>query len=60
MSKRIGIGWNAEDQKKGMTLEELRDFVDSLPMDMDYKARVRVTIGWGGQVRIMRVEEVEP
>jgi len=59
MSVQTGVSCNAEDQKRGMTLRELRDFVERLPMDMDYEALVRATLGWGGQVREMRVEEVK-
>jgi hypothetical protein len=60
MSVQTGISYTAEDQKKGMTLKELRDFVEQVAYKgIDDDALVKVTHGWGGQVEMMRVEEVK-
>jgi hypothetical protein len=57
---RAGVGWNAEDPKRGMTFRELREIVQqAMRVGVSDDALVRVKVGWGGQTQQLRVEETE-
>lgn len=54
----ITVGWNAIDQKAGMTFGELRQMVsEALKVNMNDGARVRVRLGWGQQVKALIVDD---
>ncbi len=53
------IGWDAYDQKAGLTFGELRKLVqETMREDMDDDAKVRADVDWFGRIRQLRIEEV--
>jgi hypothetical protein len=57
---RAGVGWNAEDQKLGMTFDELLEIVEQAKkVGLPGGARVKVKVGWSGQTQQLRIEEAQ-
>jgi hypothetical protein len=56
MGRQLGVF--AQDERVGMTLDELASFVQlAMREDMPGTAVLRVQLGWGQQVKWLKVEE---